>query len=87
MGAAWGLNQKHKGMVNDNSTEDHPTPISHIEFAAAGRDAIAVVIPSAWTRKAGRLKEINLQITAFPRPGFAIFLADAAAIKVGLRLS
>ena len=33
------------------------------------------------------LKETNLQITAIPRPSSAIFLADAAAIKVGLGLS
>ena len=86
MGTAWALNTKHKGTANDNRRTLSNTH-SHTEFAAAGQDAIAVVIPSTTLWKGCKLKEINLQITAFPRPSSAILLADAAAIKVGLRLS
>ena len=45
VGAAWALNTKHKGTANDNRRMLSNTH-SHTEFAAAGQDAIAVVIPS-----------------------------------------
>jgi hypothetical protein len=50
MGAAWALNTKHKGTANVNSTggccSTFDTHSHTTEFAAAGQDAIAVVIPS-----------------------------------------
>lgn len=49
MGAAWALNTKHKGATNVNSTGGRCSTLNthpHTEFAAAGQDAIAVVIPS-----------------------------------------
>ena len=49
MGAAWALNTKYKGAANVNSTGGHSSTLNthpHTEFAAAGQDAIAVVIPS-----------------------------------------
>lgn len=88
MGAAWALNRKHKGTANVNSTEDavqHPFPY-RVCRGRTGRDCRGNSnCTTLW--KGCKLKETTLQITSFPRPSSAIYIADAAAIKVGLGLS
>jgi hypothetical protein len=57
---------------------------SHSVFAAAGQDALAMVMSScilSWER---RPKTITLQTSALPHAKTTVHLADAAAIKVDL---
>lgn len=55
-----------------------------IEFAVAGQDAVSLVNSLRVLWKKFKLKAVNTQITAFPRPKCTLFVADAEANKVRL---
>lgn len=57
--------------------------LSYADFVKAGQDAFALVPPLAhFMGGECKLKAVNLQITAYPKPKVIIVVADAAAIKV-----